>query len=135
MVCFGMLVEVTTIQGELLQLTGSTVDVSTLGSPEPTISPLPQLPSDFEAGLVQDLDILRATLTINIDIVQVLELILEGDITINPAGQSCDDVFSSVFRFFTLLVRSELGQELEDVGRQVTSIRIGGLICFLHLHE
>merc|ERR1719341_1026100 len=128
MVCFSILVEVTSIQGELLQLTGSTVDVSTLGSTAPTILPLPQLPSDFEAGLVQEINILQATLTINIDIVKILEKILVGDVTIKPEGQSCDDVFSSVFRFFTLLVRSEFGQELEDVGGQVISISVGGLI-------
>ena len=128
MVCFSILVEVTSIQGELLQLTGSTVDISTLGSPPPTISPLPQLPSDFEASLEQEINILRATLTINIDIVQILERILKVDFTINTDGQSCDDVFSSVFRFFTLLVKSEYGQKLEDVGGEVISISIGGLI-------
>ena len=130
MVCFSILVEVTSIQGELLQLTGSTVDISTLGSPEPTISPLPQLPSDLEAGLEKEINILQATLTINIDIVQILERILKVDFTINTEGQSqsCDDVFSSVFRFFTLLVRSEYGPELEDLGRKVISISIGGSI-------
>ena len=128
MVCFSILVEVTSIQGELLQLTGSTVDISTLGSPAPTISPLPQLPSDFEAGLEQEINILRATLTINIDIVQILERILKVDFTINTEGQSCDGVFSSVFRFLTLLVRSEYGQELEDVGGGIISLSIGGSI-------
>merc|ERR1719204_2057047 len=128
MVCFQILVEVTEIQGELLQLTGSTVDISTLGSSAPTLSPLPQLPSAFEALLEQELSILQETLTINFGVIQILQQILIGGFTISQEGQSCDLVFSSVFRFFTLLVRAEYGQELTSLGNDIMSFSIGGVI-------
>ena len=129
MVCLRILVEATSIQGELLQLTGSTIDPSTLGSPlNTTDAPLLQLPSDLEMELQQKINILKETVTFNKDVLKILEQVKNGNINLNEEGKDCSEFFMSVFDFFALLVKSKYGHELQESKDVVSSIAIGGFI-------
>jgi hypothetical protein len=131
-----IIVQINIIQSQLSDLTGSTVDPSSLyiltigpdgqigAEDEPTTPvPAPLLPYEEEAKIEEAISNLQFAITSIEIIISKILLVIEGTFTIDASSEySCNDFFSIVMEFLTLLVRGEFGENLEAATTKVQAI-------------
>merc|ERR1712106_644135 len=130
-----IIVQINIIQSQLSEITGSTVDPSSLiiftigpdgqiGPGEET-TPMPSvlLPREEEAKIEEAISELKIAIT-NIEIIiEMIILIIEGTFTIDVSSEyRCDDFFGIVMEFLTLLIRGQFGEELEAAANKVIAV-------------
>merc|ERR1712106_598199 len=130
-----IIVQINIIQSQLSEITGSTVDPSsliifTIGpdgqiGPGEEATPMPAvlLPREEEAKIEEAISELKIAIT-NIEIIiQMIILIIDGTFTIDVSSEySCDDFFGIVMEFLTLLIRGQFGEELEAAANKVIAV-------------